>query len=503
MPLDILHHPLVQAVRHTAQQRGLPIRLVGGAVRDALLERAPSDFDFVVQGNPVPLARAVANALAGDFWLMDAERGTARVFVPDEPNSEASKRIVLDFARCRGNTWDDDLRDRDFSINAIGLDLADGALIDPTHGQIDLARHTLRAASDHALTDDPVRMLRAVRLAHQLDFQIAPDTLTQIRTQHASLSNTSAERARDEFLAILDGAAVVPAVRQLDDLGLLETLVPEVGAMRTCEQSPPHQFAVLAHTFWVMAALAQFMQDGALPCSTLQLEPTLLDSLRAHFRTPTANATRQAIVLLAALLHDNAKPLTRQVNAEGKTKFPQHEAVGAPIAAARAQMLKLSSDEVQRVQTIARHHGHANAMLKRADNQPGAISAHEVYAFMRVAGSCAPELALFAAADCYGKRGDATQPADCAPNLELTQALLKRYFEHYAAEVAPPPLLTGKDLLALGWPAGKEIGRVLEAVREAQMTGELHTRADALQRIQHIQQFLAPGGPDRSNRHAS
>ena len=495
MSFKIATHPLVQAVQHTAQQRRLPILLVGGAVRDALLGVPPADFDFAVLGNPVPLARAVADQLGADFWLMDAVRGTARVLVAAE---NQPKPIMLDFARGRGTTWEDDLRDRDFTINAIGLDLANGSLIDPTGGQADLANLSIRAASAHALADDPVRTLRAVRLAHQLGFTIEPDTLAQIRTHGPALPTTSAERARDELLTILNvpdvSRAVVPAVRQLDALGLLQILVPEVGPMRTCEQSPPHQFAVLEHTFWVMDALANLMERGAIDCGaidcgakdsgSLHLEPVFHAKLRAHFQMPTANTNRQAVFMLAALLHDNAKPITRQMNDEGKLKFPQHEAVGAPIAAARAQALRLSSDEVQIVRTVARHHGQANALLKK-----DTITSRDIYNFMRIAGDCVPELALFASADCYGKRGDRTKPTDCAPNLALTHTLLEQYDQHYAVDVAPPPFITGKDLLALGLPAGKNIGAVLEAVREAQMTGELHSREDALALAQTLSQL--------------
>jgi len=490
MNSDIATHPLVQTVQRIARQRNLPILLVGGAVRDALLGAPPADFDFAVQGNPVPLARAVANALDADFWLMDAARGTARVFVQ---GSAIPSPVVLDFAQCRGSNWDEDLRDRDFTVNAIGLDLTQGELIDPTAGQADLAQRVIRAVSAHALADDPVRTLRAVRLAHQLGFEIEPTTTAQIRDHAPALRTTSAERARDELLSVLNLPAVVPAVRQLDTLGLLEVLVPEAGPMRTCTQSPPHEFAVLEHTFVVMDALTDLIQRGAMHSGSLNLEPAVLATLHAHFQIPTANSTRRAIFMLAALLHDNAKPLTPTLNNDAsQVKFPQHEAVGAPIAAARAQALKLSSEEVQIVRTVARHHGHANAMLKR-----DAMTPRDIYSFMRMAGDCAPELALFASADCYGKRGAGTQPADCgakdcAPNLALTRLLLNQYDQRYAANVAPPALISGKDLLALGMPAGKDIGIVLEAVREAQMTGELHTREDALAHAQRLSQHGMP-----------
>ena len=191
---------------------------------------------------------------------------------------------------------------------------------------------------------------------------------------------------------------------------------------------------------------------------------------------PTANATRAAILKFAALLHDCAKPQTRTVDPDGRIRFFTHEERGAEQAAARAQALKLSGDEVRDVRTMVRHHMRAN-QLARATDPP---TPRAIYRFMREARACAPELALFAVADCYGKRGADTQLDDCTNSKAIAVQLLEKYFNHFSPQTAPAPLITGRDLIEMGIAPGKLIGDILERVREAHMTGEMNTRAEAL-----------------------
>ena len=473
--LPIANSQVLAAVRDIARQRRTPVILVGGAVRDALLGKPANDYDIAVQGNPVPLARKVADALLGDFWLMDAKRGTARVILRD------AAKTVIDFAACRGATWHADLFARDFSVNAIGYDLDTDMLIDPTHGQADLQAHVIRAVSDHAISDDPIRALRAVRLAQKLGFAIEPTTWAQARAiGNAPLSGIeghqpSAERARDELLAMLTLPAATPALRQLDALGLLTLLVPEVEPMRTCTQSPPHQFNVMEHTWAVMDAMDDLAEKLAIGYWRLA-DQLLITNCLFHLHEPTANATRAAILKFAALLHDCAKPHTRSVDPDSRIRFFTHEERGAELAAARAQALKLSGDEVRDVRAMVRHHMRAN-QLARAAEKP---TPRAIYRFMREAGQCAPELALFAIADCYGKRGADTQPGECADSKAMATRLIEKYFTQFSPQAAPAPLITGRDLIEMGIAPGKLIGQILERVREAHMTNEISTRTEAL-----------------------
>jgi tRNA nucleotidyltransferase/poly(A) polymerase len=480
---SLLNQPEVVAVQDIARTRNTPVLLVGGSVRDALMGNdAPRDLDFSVQGDAVALGRAVANALKGDFYVMDAERGTARVLVSNDEARTASKEftaryptLTLDFAVCRGESWRDDLFARDFTINAIAVDLKTGDLLDSTGGLADVQARIIRATTDKSLADDPVRALRAIRLAHQFDMRIEPATLKHVKAVGADIVRPSAERVRDELFEIMNLSKAAPAIRRLDEVGLLAHIALEIEPMRTCEQSPPHNYTVLEHTWRVMEALDKEISD-----STRRSE---LGNLQSEM---TEGRTRASLFRFATLLHDCAKPDTRSVGEDGRIHFYGHEEIGAAKAAARARALRLSGDEVSMVRTFVRNHMRPNQMARDAARNSRPPTPRTLYRFFRDTGDCAPLLALFAIADCIGKRGESTQPDDCAPSKQIASLLIERYYTQFDKSVAPAPLITGKDVLDLGVPQGARIGEILEAIREAQMTGEIASRAQAMQMVERM-----------------
>ena len=402
--------PLLEQARASAAKRRVSIALVGGSVRDLLLGRAPHDIDFAVLGDAVGLARAVANALGGAFYVMDAARGTARVIVDG---------VIVDFARCRGATLDDDLLGRDLTLNAIAAPLPldtpmQGriALYDPLDGAKDLSDKVIRLASPDAIANDPVRAMRVARFAADLDARIDPAAEAAARAagpRLAAVDGPSAERTRDELLKALSLPAASVAVDKLEALGLLTVVAPEaatrpLGALRAID-------ALLEHA------------------------ATRSPRLGARLAEPLANAPRLALLRLVALC------------------------AGASPAAVerRGRALKLSAAEVERAKTIR-----ANASMTEALRE-----ARAEYRWMRTARGAAPEAALL---------GMALDPA----RAEIGWGLLDHFEARYAPEVAPAPLLGGQDVLALGVGPGPAVGAALEAVREAQMIGEITTREQAL-----------------------
>ncbi len=462
---SLIEQPLIATVREIAHTRATDVMLVGGAVRDTLLGRNPHDFDFAVNGDAVGLARAVANALSGDFYILDAERGTARVLLP---------ATVLDFARLRGGTtWRDDLFARDFSMNAIAMALESGNLLDDTSGLRDIEQRLVRATTDHAIADDPVRALRAVRMAFQFGFEIEPATLSLVRDTGTDILKPSAERLRDEFFAILDLPNAAHAMQVLDNLGLLTHLVPEIEPMRTQAQSAPHAFSVLEHTWRVMEAVDE--QMSGVRC---QVSDQVCESLVVNLKSSIAeDRTIASLLRFAALLHDCAKPNTASLSSDGRIHFYGHERDGAAMAVARARAFKLSGDEVSWVRTIVANHMRPNQMAR----MPIPPTPRALVRFFRNAGECAPALALFAVADCWGKRGEATTDADCEPSRRIAALLLESYYSRFEKSVAPEPFITGRDVIALGVQPGRRIGEILEVVREAQMAGEIETREQAME----------------------
>ncbi len=231
MPVPFSYSPLVDKVRDVLPDQ--EIYLVGGAVRDILLNRLSRDLDFALPSNGISLARRVANTLKADFMVLDSERDTGRVIVTESDGT----RTFLDFATYRGNNLEEDLRARDFTINAIAFDLHAQTLIDPLNGASDLRSKIIRACSPTALSDDPVRILRAVRQAAAFEFKIELETRKGMKQAAHLLPRVSAERQRDELFKMLEGPKPDASMRALEILGIFPYLLPELPALKGVEQS--------------------------------------------------------------------------------------------------------------------------------------------------------------------------------------------------------------------------------------------------------------------------
>jgi hypothetical protein len=204
--------------------------------------------------------------------------------------------------------------------------------------------------------------------------------------------------------------------------------------------------------------------------------------LADHLAQPvTGERSRAAVFRLAVLLHDSGKPATRTTDTEGHVCFPNHPAAGAELAGRRARALKMSNDETRRVALIVRHHARPNAM-----SRAGETSLRALYRLWRDAGDCMPELALLCVADGMGKAGADTRFEDRERRGRMAELILDAYYTRFAPEATPDPLIQGEDVLALGIAPGPRIGQIIEAVREAQMAGDIATRADALAMLREM-----------------
>jgi putative nucleotidyltransferase with HDIG domain len=470
---------------HAALPADLPVWVVGGAVRDALLLHRVHDLDFVVRGEALAAARRVADALKAAFYPLDADRDVGRVILAQD-----DERLTLDFARLRGPDLDADLSARDFTVNAMAASLAEpDRLIDPLGGLADLRAKTIRVCSPSAIADDPVRGVRAVRLAAQLRFRIDQGTRAQIRAQASALARVSAERLRDEFIRCLGGPRPAAAMRALDLLGLLPHIVPELSALKGLTQSPPHEFDVWEHTLATVAHLNEALNvlglvhdvDAASDL-TLGLVSVRLGRFRQaladHLRAPVSgDRPARWLLMLAALLHDVGKATTRTVGPEDRIRFLEHEAVSAEMAAQRLAALRFSGDEIKRARLILQNHMRPAQLAKAPP-----ISSRAVYRFFRDTGEAGVDIVLLSLGDQLGKYHASPPQESWSRHLDACATLLGAYFERRAEAVSPPALITGHDLMSeLGLEPGPQLGEILDAVREAQAAGEIADRAAALE----------------------
>lgn len=474
--LGRLGRPAVALLR-AAHAAGAPAGtvVVGGAVRDAMLGRPVKDVDLAVPAGALALTRRLADRLGATPVVLDAERGAGRV---------AAAGVQVDVCDFRAPTLEGDLLARDFTVNALAVDLTRllgrgrARLVDPGGGLADLRARRLRPPSPRVLTDDPLRALRAVRLEAQLGLRLTPAAAGEVRAVAADLRAVAPERVRDELLAVLALPQAGRALRRADALALLAVVLPEVEPMRATAQPAPHRFDVLEHSLRAVGGC-----DRLLP-RLAALDP-VGDELAAHMIAPLGGgADRRVALRLAALLHDVAKPETRREVA-GRVRFFEHDVIGARRAREIAGRLRLPARLAALVERLVRHH-----LRPMHLGQVGRVTRRARYRFYRDLGQDARDLLLLALVDAAAVTG--ISPLVAWRRAPLIRDLLAGWAEERGILEAVP-LVRGGDVMArYGLPPGPEIGRLLARAREAQDLGRVQSRDEALAFLDSI---ARPDGP--------
>lgn len=466
-------------------QQDIEAYLVGGCVRDRLLKHVIYDLDLAVDGDGLLLARRLANHFGGDYYPLDEARSTGRAIL----QVEGEHRLLVDVARFRGDDLAADLADRDFTINALAANVHTlDDVIDHHNGLADLEARLIRPVSDTSIGNDPLRALRAIRQAVQLGFALAPETEACIRRDGAALAQVAGERIRDELARLLALTPAAPGLNQLDDLGLLTTILPELEPLRNLEQPPPHHLDALTHTLETVRALESLLgtkigQQQASPptqsatsTSRLEILHPFTARLQAHLAQVMSDARPRLVTLkLAALLHDTGKPAAR-IEEKGRIRFIGHQTEGTKLSGRVLRRLRFSNAEVHLGRIIVRHHMRPLLLANQER-----VSARAVYRFFRDTGDAGVDVLLHALADHLATYAPGTKDDRWPRLLELVARMLGDYWERPAERVTPPSLVDGNDLLReFGLQPGPHIGELLEIVREAQVSGDIHTRDEAL-----------------------
>ena len=482
--------------------QGRPAWLVGGFVRDRLLGRDNHDLDLIVPEGGIRLARAVAAAFGGASFVLDDVRDVGRAIV-SEPAGES---MDVDVARLRVPDLLDDLALRDFTVNAIAMDInaAEPVLFDPFDGQADLARGLLRAVTEGTFRDDPLRMLRGVRMVAELGFRIEDATYSLIRRDAPLIHNVSGERVRDELMRILVAPGAWQHLRLLAALGLLRYTLPEAAAQGGVAQSAPHYQDVFDHTRSVLAHLAGIFallwpESGYARPEPVADDPTVVADeaqwaevvaalapftadLRSHLSLPLASGhTRRDLLLWAAVTHDWGKPAKRTENDTGQIHFYDHDRWGALLVESRLQALKFAGDEVTYVARLTDLHMRPAHLARDFPPTPRAV-----YRYFRDAEATGPDCALLGLADQMAMQAQDFVPETWQRRLATTRALFEAYFRDHPCSVTPSPLLNGRQVMAeCGLKPGPRIGKLLEGLREAQATGEVNSETEARAWLHH------------------
>jgi putative nucleotidyltransferase with HDIG domain len=448
-----------------------PCYLVGGTVRDALVERQTDktghpkqDLDLVVPAGAIPLARKLADSLGAGFVVLDEVHRIARVVLDSG---------TIDIAEQEGPSIEVDLGRRDFTCNAIAYDLQREVLIDPFNGKQDLERRLVRMVQAKNLTEDPLRFLRAYRMAAKLEFTIESQTRQILQASNGALGQVAAERVRDELVYLLEIPLGTEWFLTAHQDGVLQPWLPELADLEKIPANLHHHLPLLEHTFEVVRQVDQVLAELDLRDGLAQI---LADRRTVYVTTK-----------LGALLHDIAKPVTYSLDPEtGKSSFYQHEKIGSAMTKEMLTRLKFSREEIRWVTALVEMHLRTGQLVMQG------ASDRALYRLMRDAAEKLPALVVLSLADRRSTCGEAVTAEMQTQSTLFHQDLLARYWAPPAAK----PFLSGKDLIEhLGLTPGPAFKEILQAVQEAQALGEVQNPEEALALAQRFCGQIPPSPP--------
>jgi poly(A) polymerase len=453
--------------------------LVGGAVRDELLGRATKDLDLVVGGDVQAAARTLARAARAAVFPLSEEFGAWRVVARDGS-------WQADLAPLTGETIEQDLAQRDFTVNAIAEPLAGGELVDPTGGRADLEARRLRMASPQSLRSDPLRVMRLPRFACELELAADDETLAAAAVEAPRLAGVAQERVFAELRRVVGASDPLAGLALMERVGATAAVLPELAGLHGIEQSAYHHLDVHDHTLAVLAETVALQRD---PAAVFGAEhgAALAELLAQPF---SDELTRGTALRFGALLHDIAKPQTRGVLESGRVTFFDHDRQGAERSRAILARLKTSEKLRAHVAALARHHLRLGFLVHE---QP--LSRREVLDYLRCCEPVEVDVSLLSVADRLATRGRKADEA-IARHLALARELIGPALAWDAGE-RPPTLIRGDQLAdALGIARGPRLGDLLAELEAAQYAGEVTTREQAITHARAVldAEQAAPGG---------
>jgi putative nucleotidyltransferase with HDIG domain len=437
--------------------------IVGGALRDALLREAEiPDLDLAVaDGDAEGVARTIAKHAGCPVFPLSAEFGAWRVI---------GDGWLCDVTPLQGRSIQDDLAQRDFTVNAMATPLAGGELVDPVGGERDVEQRALRLVAPDAYERDPLRPLRLIRFATELAFEPDSPTAEATREWAPRVTDAAGERIYAELRRVVVSPRAPEGLRLASDLGVLRAVLPELDALHGVEQSHFHHLDVYDHTIEVLASLERIVSglDTFFPDDAAELRAVLDEPLGDEL-------TRAEALRFAALLHDIGKAETRGTTDTGRVTFIGHDALGADIVRTICARLRTSERVREFIAQITRHHLVLGFLVHERP-----LSQRTVYRYLKRCSPVEVEVTLLTCADRLATRG---KNADAAieAHLDLARELMRAALR-WRSDGPPRAPLRGDELAhELGMQPGPDLGRLLAELEEASYAGEVTSPDQALE----------------------
>ncbi|MDP8216696.1 MAG: HD domain-containing protein [Candidatus Kaelpia imicola] len=447
------------------------IYLVGGFLRDLILgrKRDSLDFDFASSGDVGSISKKFAESIGGSWVSLDDFNRIYRVVIREE------SIIQYDFSALRGESIEEDLKSRDYTINALGLKVEKKGLdtenlIDPCGGLNDLSKEIVRVISEDNLLSDPLRILRRVSIASYLDFTIEPSSYELLKKHSGLIKSIAGERISFELFRLFQGSSSYKYVQILHQLGILSIILPGWAGLSIPDPGPYHHLPVDFHSIESLKQLESLLEDLA---DNLRVQDYLNEKIRENRR-------RVDILKLAALLHDIGKGSAYFVDSDGKIKFTGHDKLGREMIDDLALELKLSKRESTMISDMVYYHLRPGCLIECIHSKKAK------FRYFRDTDSEAVSIMLLSVADKSATRGELSDLNDIANHREVLLDLIEEYFNK-SEEIIPPKLINGNDIIEiLKIEPSRKVGQILKEIQERQALGEIKTREDAMKYISHI-----------------
>jgi tRNA nucleotidyltransferase/poly(A) polymerase len=436
--------------------------IVGGSVRDLLLNRKPTDYDIAVQSEPEKYAQQVASRTSGR--LVEIGKAGLKII------RVISNNNVFDISAIKGQSIEEDLNRRDFTINAMAYEIASGRLIDNLNGRRDLKAKTIRMVSETAFLKDPLRLIRAFRIGACLDFIIENRTKAAIGRHASLIRQTAGERIRDELFKMFQNANCSLFLRQMAAAKLLFEIFPEfaiLGSKESIKGQPVDAFEASLNAFENLEKILK------------NIETYIPQSVLPNFGG--LNETRAILLKFVALLHDIGKPTKPFSDKKLDLKAYGHEEKkSAAISVEIFKKLRFSNRHVDYIHAITQNQTEPMALFRSFQNKT--LAPIDVTRFFIKCRDLIPDLLFHALARMQAnKNGTAFK---YPVFTDFIRSLMKTYFSVFKPRAAMPRLITGHDLIeAFGLQPSPQFKSILEFVEEKRLSQENLTRSEAIELV--------------------
>lgn len=462
---NIVNNSIILLLKEFFLNRNEHAYVVGGFIRDCLLGVESSDIDIVVSsGKAKCLAKDFADSINGYFVELDNVNNIYRVVLHD-------KTSYVDFADCVGRTIEEDLRRRDFTINAIAYSLLQDKIIDVCHGLDDINNAVIREIAEENIVDDPIRLFRAFRFKSTLGFDLSLGLREIVKNHAQKIQLTAKERINVELIKLLGGKYSVKALQALDEFNILELIIPEVKEIKKIPPNSHHHLCLLEHSIETVKQVQAYYENASA-------------EVREHLDSEYASGQKRiAYLKLAAFLHDVGKPATWQIEPEtGRHRFIMHDVEGAKIIVPTLKNLKFSKKQITYIQKIIKNHIYPASLVTSNDSSEKAY-----LRFFRKMEDEVIDIIAVAYADRLSALGPDITKEMIDQNISGLQHLLDSYLVKKNVLAPLPKLLDGQEIMELlKIPASRKLGQIIEQLKEAQISSDVVTKEDAIEFVKRL-----------------